>query len=80
MTLKVAVLDDYQEAARVHFDTLGEEFEISYFKETLLPYNHPETPQSVKDELVQRLEPFHVISKSRFKVEAFVTFLLRDGS
>lgn len=63
MALKIAVLDDYQGAAKQHFGTLGDEFEVSYFRDTLLPYNHPETPQSAQDELVQRLEPFHIISE-----------------
>ncbi|KAJ4165091.1 hypothetical protein LMH87_006738 [Akanthomyces muscarius] len=65
MTLKIAVLDDYQGVAERHFGTLGDEFEIIYFKDTLLPYNHPATPQSVRDELVQRLEPFQIISTTR---------------
>ncbi|KAJ3494571.1 hypothetical protein NLG97_g3990 [Lecanicillium saksenae] len=65
MALKVAVLDDYQSAAEEYFRALGEEFEVTYFKDTLLPYNHPETPQDARDELVQRLEPFQIISTTR---------------
>lgn len=62
MALKVAVLDDYPGVSEKYFGTLGDEFEITYFKDTLLPYNHPATPQQAKDDLVQRLEPFQIIS------------------
>ncbi|ATY63277.1 D-isomer specific 2-hydroxyacid dehydrogenase [Cordyceps militaris] len=65
MSLKIAVLDDYQGIAEEYFGALGGEFEIRYFKDTLLPYNHPETPRSVQDELVQRLEPFQIIVTTR---------------
>lgn len=63
MALKLAVLDDYQGVSEEYFSSLGADFEVVYFKDTLLPYNHPDTPQSVRDELVNRLEPFHVISE-----------------
>lgn len=65
MTLKIAVLDDYQGVAEQHFGTLGDEFEVTYFRDTLLPYDHPATPQSVRDELAQRLEPFQIISRCK---------------
>ncbi|KAM3440216.1 hypothetical protein MY4824_002205 [Beauveria thailandica] len=65
MVLKIAVLDDYQGVAKDYFGTLGEEFQVSYFKDTLLPYNHPATPQSVRDALVTRLEPFEIINTTR---------------
>lgn len=60
--LKIAVLDDYQHASEKHFAKFKDQHEIAYFPDTLLPYNGPDTPQSVKDELVKRLEPFNVIS------------------
>lgn len=61
-TIKVAVLDDYQGAAEPQFKELDPaKYEVTYFKDTLLPYNHPDTPQSAKDALVQRLGPFQVI-------------------
>lgn len=63
MSVKIAVLDDYQGVSEQYFGTLGDEFEITYFRDTLLPYNHPATPQSIKDELAHRLEPFHIISE-----------------
>ncbi|XWW95276.1 hypothetical protein V2A60_003231 [Cordyceps javanica] len=65
MALKIAVLDDYQGVANRYFGSLGSEFEISYFKDTLPPYNHPATLPSSQDELVRRLEPFQIISTTR---------------
>lgn len=59
---KIAVLDDYQGFSKPAFDELAPQYEVSYFPHTLLPYNHPDTPQAVKDELARRLEPFHIIS------------------
>lgn len=60
--LKIAVLDDYQRASEPYFARFKEDHEIVYFPDTLLPYNGADTPQSVKDALVKRLEPFNVIS------------------
>ncbi len=60
--LQVAVLDDYQGFADPVFKALdSSEYEITSLKETLLPYNHPDTPESVRDELVKRLQPFDII-------------------
>ncbi|KAK4097954.1 hypothetical protein N658DRAFT_257021 [Parathielavia hyrcaniae] len=64
--VKIAVLDDYQGISEPKFRALDPaKYEVSFFKDTLLPYNHPDTPQSVKDQLVTRLEPFTVISTMR---------------
>ncbi|KAI8185056.1 D-3-phosphoglycerate dehydrogenase [Colletotrichum sp. SAR 10_65] len=64
--LKVAVLDDYQGVSEPHFSKLDKSlFDVTTFKDTLLPYNHPETPEYVKDALVSRLEPFDVICTMR---------------
>ncbi|KAK8112332.1 uncharacterized protein PG998_008789 [Apiospora kogelbergensis] len=64
--LKIAVLDDYQELSKPHFDRLRQAgYEVTTFTDTLLPYNHPDTPQEVKDALVKRLEPFAIISHGR---------------
>ena len=61
---KVAILDDYQGFADSYFEKLdSSKYEVASLKETLLPYNHPDTPQSIKDELVKRLEPFDIICK-----------------
>lgn len=60
MALKIAVLDDYQGCAKQFYDKLdGSKYAVSYFPDTLLPYNV--APREVQDELVQRLEPFDVI-------------------
>ncbi|RYP03935.1 hypothetical protein DL764_004769 [Monosporascus ibericus] len=64
--LKVAVLDDYQELSKPHFDELRRSgYDVTTFTDTLLPYNHPDTPQEVKDALVKRLEPFGIICSMR---------------
>ncbi|KAI1444036.1 D-isomer-specific 2-hydroxyacid dehydrogenase-like protein [Annulohypoxylon stygium] len=65
--IKIGILDDYQLVSPPIFDTelhpLG--FEVTIFTDTLLPYNHPDTPQEAKDALVKRLEPFEIISSMR---------------
>ncbi|KAK2027598.1 D-isomer specific 2-hydroxyacid dehydrogenase [Colletotrichum zoysiae] len=64
--LKIAVLDDYQGISRPQFDKLDKSlFNVTIFKDTLLPYNHPGTPEHVRDTLVSRLEPFDVICTMR---------------
>lgn len=61
---KIAVLDDYQAISKPHFSKIdSSKFDVTYLSDTLLPYNHPDTPQSVKDELVERLRPFDIICK-----------------
>lgn len=63
--IKVAVLDDYLDFAEGLFSQLDTSiFQVTIFKDTLLPYNHPATPQDEKDKLVRRLEPFAVICTS----------------
>lgn len=60
--VKIAVLDDYQEASKPHFEGLRDSgYHVTIFTDTLLPYNHPDTPQDVKDALVKRLEPFTIL-------------------
>ncbi|KAK4208517.1 D-isomer specific 2-hydroxyacid dehydrogenase [Rhypophila decipiens] len=64
--IKVAVLDDYQGISEPKFKALDPaKFQVEFFKDTLRPYNHPDTTQEVKDALVKRLEPFTVISTMR---------------
>ena len=61
--IKVAVLDDYHNLYTNEISRLpSSEFETSYFPQTLLPYSHPDTPESVKKELVDRLKSYTVIS------------------
>ncbi|KAK3987083.1 hypothetical protein QBC44DRAFT_295926 [Cladorrhinum sp. PSN332] len=63
---KIAVLDDYQGISEPKFKSLdASKYEVSFFKDTLPPYNHPDTTQDVKDKLVARLEPFTIISTMR---------------
>lgn len=62
--IKIAVLDDYQGLSEPKFKALDPaKFEATFIKDTLRPYNHPDTTQDVKDKLVSRLEPFEVIGK-----------------
>lgn len=63
--IKIAILDDYQGIAAPHFTSLAPNFEVTVFRDTLLPYNHPSTPSHVKTELENRLKPFVVISSMR---------------
>ncbi|KAK3299909.1 D-isomer specific 2-hydroxyacid dehydrogenase [Chaetomium fimeti] len=64
--VKVAVLDDYQGISEPKFKALDpSKYDVSFFKDTLRPYNRPDTPQDVKGNLVARLEPFTVISTMR---------------
>jgi phosphoglycerate dehydrogenase-like enzyme len=63
--MKLAILDDYQGIAAPHFEHLKPTFDITVFRDTLLPYNNPSTPENVKQELVDRLRPFTIISAMR---------------
>lgn len=63
--IKLVILDDYQNIASPHFESLKPTFSITVFRDTLLPYNHPSTPSDVKQQLVDRLKPFTVISSMR---------------
>ncbi|EXA31555.1 hypothetical protein BFJ63_vAg16630 [Fusarium oxysporum f. sp. narcissi] len=66
MATRVAVLDDYHGLASSHFAKLDpSQYAIQYFPATLRPYDHSDTPQAERDELVQRLEPFEVIATMR---------------
>ncbi|CAK7245164.1 MAG: hypothetical protein STHCBS139747_006733 [Sporothrix thermara] len=64
--IKVAVLDDYKNHAAPYFSKLDPAaFDVVYFPDTLLPYDHASTPQAEQDRLVARLAPFAVISTMR---------------
>ena len=74
-SLKIAVLDDYQGLSEQFYKALDpSSFEVSIFRDTLLPYNHPDTPQDVRDQLVKRLEPYTVICEETHSSRPF--FLL----
>jgi lactate dehydrogenase-like 2-hydroxyacid dehydrogenase len=64
--IRVAVLDDYQNISQTHFQALPKDrFEVTIFRDTLLPYNQASTPEHVKSQLVERLKPFEVICTMR---------------
>ncbi|KAK4659976.1 hypothetical protein QC762_0014220 [Podospora pseudocomata] len=64
--IKIAVLDDYQGISEPKYQKLDPStYEVSFFIDTLSPYDHPDTIQDVKDKVVARLEPFTVISTMR---------------
>ena len=63
--IKVAILDDYQGIAEPYFTPLKPNFSITVFRDTLLPYNHPSTPQDAKQQLINRLKPYTIISSMR---------------
>ncbi|KAF5571623.1 glycerate dehydrogenase [Fusarium phyllophilum] len=63
---KVAILDDYQGVADPFFKKLDpSKYEVVSIKDTLLPYNHPNSSRSNKDALVERFKPFDVICTMR---------------
>ncbi|KAI1384083.1 D-isomer-specific 2-hydroxyacid dehydrogenase-like protein [Hypoxylon trugodes] len=63
---RIAVLDDYQHLSDPSFSKLvGNGYHVSTYVQTSLPYNHPDTPQDAKDELVKRLGPYEIISTMR---------------
>lgn len=60
------MLDDYHNLYPSEIARLpSSEFEASYFPDTLLPYNRADTPDSVRAQIVERLQPFTVISCMR---------------
>ena len=63
--VSVAVLDDYQGISEPHFKALDPStYKVTIFRDTLLPYNHPDTSEDAKKKLVERLQPFNVICKT----------------
>lgn len=63
---KIAVLDDYQGISKSKFAKLDPaKFEVTYLPDTLPAYNRPDVSQSTKDELVDRLKPYHIICTSQ---------------
>lgn len=62
---KVAVLDDYQNVSEPVFAALDRsQFEVTIFRDTLRPYEHPDTTDAEREALTKRLEPFDIISTS----------------
>ncbi|EPE33360.1 NAD(P)-binding Rossmann-fold containing protein [Glarea lozoyensis ATCC 20868] len=63
--VKVAVLDDYAGTSKTYFETLEPGFKFEWFSDTLPPYNHPDTTDDVKKQIVNRLKPFTIVSSMR---------------
>ncbi|KAI2641009.1 D-isomer specific 2-hydroxyacid dehydrogenase [Xylaria nigripes] len=62
----IAILDDYQELSKGPFERLRSDgYQVTTFTDTLLPYNHSDTPHDAKDSLVKRLGPFNIICSMR---------------
>ncbi|PKS08325.1 hypothetical protein jhhlp_005269 [Lomentospora prolificans] len=60
--VSVAVLDDYPDFSKSFFATLDPaSYKVTVFRDTLRPYNHPETTDAERDALVKRLEPFEIL-------------------
>jgi phosphoglycerate dehydrogenase-like enzyme len=63
---KMAIIDDILGISPSHFAHIpSSKVEITVFRDTLPPYDHPSTPQSDKDALETRLKPFTIISTMR---------------
>jgi len=73
--IKIAILDDYQGIAAPHFESLKPTFEITVFRDTLLPYNHPSTSDHDRSALEARLKPFTIISSMRERTPFPATLL-----
>ena len=71
--IKLAILDDYQGIAEPFFESLKPQFEITVFRDTLLPYN--QAPEHLKAEIEERLKPFTIISAMRERTPFPATLL-----
>jgi hypothetical protein len=62
----LAILDDYLGISKTHFAHISpDNFYVTVFQDSLLPFIHPQTSQAKKDTLVGRLKPFTAISSMR---------------
>lgn len=76
--VKLAVLDDYHNIAARHFSDIdSSKLEITTFNDTLPSYTHPTTTDASRKELVNRLQPFTVLSAMRERTP-FPGDLLRE--
>ncbi|KAH8597453.1 D-isomer specific 2-hydroxyacid dehydrogenase [Bisporella sp. PMI_857] len=73
--IKIAILDDYQGIAAPHFAPLKPQFDITVFKDTLVPYNHVSSTAATKEAVETRLKPFNIVSAMRERT-AFPATLL----
>jgi lactate dehydrogenase-like 2-hydroxyacid dehydrogenase len=63
---KLAIIDDILAISPPHFAHIpSSKVEITVFRDTLPPYDHPSATQSDKDALEARLKPFTIISTMR---------------
>lgn len=64
--VKLAVLDDYHNIAAQHFSAIDSaKLEIVTFNDTLPAYTHPNTTDSDRKKLLDRLRPFEALSTMR---------------
>lgn len=76
--VKLAVLDDYHNIAARHFSDIdSSKLEITTFNDTLPSYTHPTTTDASRKELVNRLQPFTILSAMRERTP-FPGDLLRE--
>ncbi|KAG9028389.1 hypothetical protein FRB95_006520 [Tulasnella sp. JGI-2019a] len=64
--IAIAILDDYHNAASLHFEQIKSRgATVTIFEDTLPPYSHPATSEDEKNRLVERLLPFTIICTMR---------------
>ena len=64
--VKLAILDDYHNIAAQHFASIdSSQLEVTTFNDTLPSYTHPETTDASRKQLVDRLQPFSILSAMR---------------
>jgi lactate dehydrogenase-like 2-hydroxyacid dehydrogenase len=64
--IKLAVLDDYHNLAEKHFGHIDRsKVDVTVFHDTLPTYSHPKTSDADRKALVDRLQPFSVLSTMR---------------
>jgi phosphoglycerate dehydrogenase-like enzyme len=64
--IKLAILDDYHNIAAQYFAHIDRtKLDVTVFKDTLPAYSHPKTSDAARKALVERLQPFSVLSTMR---------------
>lgn len=62
----MAILDDYLGIASAHFAHIpSSTLSVTSFADALPPFNHPQTAESSKRQIIDRLKPFTVLSAMR---------------
>lgn len=63
---KLGILDDYHNVAAQHFSALSpSQVDITTFNDTLPAYSHPKTTDADRKKIVDRLQPFTILSTMR---------------